>query len=416
MIYSLLLVAQLTYFVPPLETPLRSPTPMALRLSDAPLKDVRLGVALSGSEQRFARLRYGEADSVRITAVTDVAEAGEATLYLDLNRDLAISEDERILPIDEGARAWEVSLSAIVRDAQGHPAAEPRRLRFQLNESGSILSAATLGWLEGEAVVGERTLSVRRRDLDLNGFFGDPADQLWIDRDGNGEWAPFGELYSSASFLTLPEAEGRVRYAVRSSRAGHQLLLSEASEVGTIEIGLHSNPGTSSEPDTNGAPGEMRRDVESIQALFVGRDGSVVSVTKHAHPTEVPTGEYRLSLLNIELASDVSSEAPWTFLFTDAFRPAESSWHRIDAGTALSMDPLRTALSLELDIPDELTAIAGGEAFRTQSYLYIGADRLLIRNAYRGDKSWSVRAQLSATVTLFGQADAPLATYSAGFS
>ncbi|QDV06447.1 hypothetical protein Poly30_19560 [Planctomycetes bacterium Poly30] len=402
---SLLFAAQLAYIVPPEGAPMRHPSPVALPLVSTAFEDVRIAVALTGDRQRFARLRYGEPDSVRVTAVLDLHESGAAALYLDQNRDLVITNDELVPEVSEDARAWDVSLSAHVRNAEGETNPLPRRLCFELNESASILAASTLGWLEGEISIGEDATRVRRRDSNVNGFFGDHGDQLWIDRNGDGEWAAFGELYSSLPFLTLPEERGRVRYAVRSNREGDRLRLTEANEFGTIEIALHR------------AGAEIRDDVRSVEAILVGRDGTVVSVREHARATEVPTGDYRLSTLTLQLSpSEEDPEQPdWTFVFSEAFRPTEASWRRVAAGGALTLDPVREALSLELALPENAKTLTIADSVRAQPYLYLGADRLLIRNAYRGSRGWIGPSQLKGTVSLLGAGEDPLVTYTSQF-
>ena len=72
-------------------------------------------------------------------------------------------------------------------------------------------------------------------------------------------------------------------------------------------------------------------------------------------------------------------------------------------------------VSLELDIPENVTALTSGDSVRAQPYLYVGTDRLLIRNAYRGDRGWVDRAKVTATVALLGAGEDPLVTYTSQF-
>lgn len=408
MLAHLIVAAQLGYFVPPPGAPNRFPRPVALALVAEPFADVRMDVGSSGKRQRFAWLRYGEAGSTRVAVMLALDESGEPSLFLDLNRDLALTADERVEPVPGDARAWEAPIAVLARDGAGEIVAEPRRVRFELNETGSILGAATLGWLEGEVQVGERRLQVRRRDTSANGFFGDHGDQLWIDQNSDGAWAPFGEQYPSRPILTLPD-EARsgadARFAVRSNRLGQKLMLAPATGTGTIQMRLHTGPG------------KPRTDVRGIQALLVGRDGSSVSLTQHAEPVEVPSGDYRLTFAMIRLAA--SSEDPdqrdWSFVFSEAFRPTEASWRPLDANAKLSLDPLGAGLDFQLSLPPGATAVTSGDKLRAQPYLYLGTDRLLIRNAYRGDSSSWRRAPVPAIVSLFEHPERALAEYACSF-
>src|SRR5688572_7962504 len=238
------------YVVPPDGDPLRRPQLCALPLSAEKPVELKLGVEFRGEWQRYGSLRFGDPDSTRVAVVLDHLSATEIDLYVDVGRDLEIGPRDRVA--GEGP-AHEIALAVATRDAEGRDVLVPRLIAVELGASGAILSTATLGWLEGEVELGGKTVRALRRDGDSNGFFGDAQDQLWLDRDGSGDFAPLRELFVVQPNLAL---DGE-RFALRSDRLGGSLRFERLEGSGKLRLEL---------PGANGAP---REDLVDLQALLV---------------------------------------------------------------------------------------------------------------------------------------------------
>lgn len=360
----LTLSADWRYVVPPVGEALRRPPLVALALSSERPAELAVNVEFEGPWQRYGMLRFGDPDSYRIAVVLDQLGPSEAVLYVDAGRELAIDAEDRV---GERGRHWETSLAVETRDAEANYLLVPRRVAFELGPTGAILGLATLGWLEGEVELAGRSVRALRRDGDANGFFHDPADQLWLDLDGDGQWSALDELFVVQPILSLAGA----RWAVRSDRLGTGLAL-EALE-GSARVGL-----ALPEPEGEGAPQRVALD---LQALLVGRDGSAHLARSPGAQVELPAGEYRLGMAILSLA-DPTGESPWTFVFSESGRRGPARWHAFEAEGSLALDPLGAA-HFEVEWPELPGGIRPGLGFNAVPRLYSG-DGLLVNLAHRG--------------------------------
>jgi hypothetical protein len=383
-----------SYVVPPQGDPLRRPQLCALPLTAERPAELKVNVEFRGAWQRYGSLRFGDPDSTRIAVVLDHRSAREIDLYVDSGRDLEIGA--RDLAAGDGP-SYELSLAVATRDADGRDVLVPRRVALELGESGAILATATLGWLEGRILVGGESVRVLRRDADSNGFFGDARDQLWLDRDQSGDFAPLRELFVVQPILAL----GTERFAVRSDRLGASLRLDRLEGSGTVRLAL---------PGPNGAP---REDLVDLQALLVGRDGSAALARAPGNPTEVPVGEYRLGMVTVRLA-DPKQGQPWSYVFSSPEPGDKVRWHAVGKDAQVAIDPLGE-LELALYCRPE-GPVAAGDSLTLRPDLRT-VDGLYINTAYRGREAPAFSyGSLSATVELLDARGLALTTSNSGFA
>ena len=98
------------YVLPPAGDAFEHPPLRAIGLSDAKPDDVTESVEYRGTRRRYAQLRYGSPDSVRVTVVLDEGGPGEADLYVDSNRNRRIELKERVTG---DGRTWRVPLDVV---------------------------------------------------------------------------------------------------------------------------------------------------------------------------------------------------------------------------------------------------------------------------------------------------------------
>lgn len=385
-----------SYAVPPLGDALRRPPLRALPLSNDAPSEVTLQAPFAGTWQRFAFLRFGDASSTRVAIVVDHRSPHDIALYVDATRDLSIDATDLVAPTAPGR--FEVSLAVATTDAEGRPLLEPRRVVFELGKTGSILGYATLGYLTGDVQLGERTVRALRRDGDGNGFFTDPDDQLWLDLDGDGTWAPLAELYLVQPILSLAGE----RYALRSDRLGARLDLERIEGVGGVRIALR------------GPSGAPREDVVEAQVLLVGRDGSAILARDASTPTEVPIGEYRIGMVTLRLA-DPGGGWPWSYVFSETVAPDQAVWRGIEKDAILALDPIG-ALDFHIAGFGDDGTVTPGKSTLAHLRLLTG-DGLLVNMVYRGrDAPRFGFGAVSAKLEVLDEAGGLLTQATSGFA
>lgn len=385
------------YVVPAAGEPLRAAGPTPLALSDELPEDASSRVRFSGRPS-FAQLRYGTPDSLRILIALDRRSAGtagerasgEAALYVDRDRDRAL-EPEELVPGENGA--WEASLAIATgeQDPDGPPL---RRVQFRMGGTGTVFSCATLGYLEGKIRLGERELRARRLDGDANGFLTDPRDQLWIDRNDDGQWQSLDELFLYAPTLSI----GDERFAPRSDRLGRELALEKLEGSGKIQLAL-ARAGAI-------AP-------TALNVLLVGRDGTAVGVRAAGEPIEVPSGEYRLGMVTVWVP-DARGGDDWGFVFSDPGGHESVHWYTLEKDRTLTIDPIGE-LRLQAHSAGALPAARPGSRVTCRPALYT-QDWLLINSACRGRPALGATGETAAAVRLLSAEGAVLDSSSTGFA
>ncbi|HUG92416.1 MAG TPA: hypothetical protein VML55_16375, partial [Planctomycetaceae bacterium] len=335
------------------------------------------------------QVRYGSADSVRVTFVVDRHESGEADLYVDANRNRIIEAKDRL----EGrGLAWRLPLDAAVVGEETVVNSYPRHVAVKLGSTGRTLLFATAGYVEGTVEVGGRRLAARRVDGNGNGLFADPDDRLWIDLNGDGEWNAFTEQWLFAPVLRV----GNERLSARSNPLGHQLTLAPLTDTGQLKLKLPE----SIEPET----------VLDVSATLVGSDGSIVSLSGLDRAVDVPAGKYRMNVLSLSLDGG-SGQPPWNFLFaTD--RNRDAPWHEVGKDRTLILDPVGR-LEFTLTGGEGVEAAKPGEELSLQPQLYTG-ENLLIVTCYRGSDD-SEDHQPKCRVAVCSADGKELASHTCGF-
>ncbi|MBX6311907.1 MAG: hypothetical protein IRY99_03150 [Isosphaeraceae bacterium] len=347
--------------VPPPGDPFEHPPLRALGLSTTRPDDVIEKVTYRGHRQRYAQLRYGSPNSIRVTVVLDEIGPGAADLYVDTNRNRRIEPRDKIR--GEG-RIWRVPLAASF--VAGEETTEVDRLVvFRLGASGRTLSLAAAGYLEGSVAIGGRSHCARRTDGDADGSFTGSQDRIWIDLDDDGRWDPLAEQFLYGAILTI----GPNRFAVRSDPQGTRLALEPLEGTGTIRLAIRR-------PET-------RTRLSAIRVLLLGRDGSALGLEGASGEVVAPVGEYRLSALSLSL-TDPEGGPPWHFVFSEPYLAGrrEPVWYKVEAGRVLELDPV-ARLELSAEIPEPPAERQPGAPVMIQPRLYTG-DGLLINSGSRG--------------------------------
>ncbi|MBX6316303.1 MAG: hypothetical protein IRY99_25840, partial [Isosphaeraceae bacterium] len=359
------------YVVPPPGDPFEHPPLRALALSSEKPEDVVEKVAYRGQKRRYAQLRYGSPNSVRVTVVLDESGPGAVDLYVDANRNRRIEDRDKVEPSAD-RRTWRLPLNlAIVKGET--TSYEPRAVVFRRGATGLTFSFAAAGYLAGRVRLDGREHAARRVDGDGNGLLTDPQDRLWIDLDDDGRWDPATEQFLYTPILAV----GGQRYAVRSDTLGHRLELAALKGTGAMRLALKR-------------PAAAK--VAEISALLVGCDGSAISLSGEGE-TIVPIGEYRLEMVSIVL-DDPSGGPRWSFVFSDrGGRRGEPVWRPVGPGATLALDPIGP-LELHTGLSPDATA-RPGDLVECRPQLYTG-DGLLIVTAGRGTATASTEGPTAA--------------------
>jgi hypothetical protein len=389
------------YVLPPPGEALEHPPLRALVLSPARPDDVVEKAAYRGRRRRYAQLRYGDPNSVRVTVVLDEAGPGDADLYVDAGRNRRIEPADKVEPAAD-RRTWRLSLrpafeaSGSANGTAGEAPA-PRSVVFRLGATGATLGFAAAGYLEGSVALRGQSHAhaARRVDGDGNGLLTDPQDRLWVDLNDDGRWDAAAEQFPYAPVLAI---EG-TRYAARSDVMGRRLSLDELEGTGTIRLALSRSPASGT------------AEAAELSALLVGRDGSAVSLGS-AREEVVPVGQYRLAAVSIIVAESAGSGgARWSFFFADSLRRGAPVWHEVVKDGRHVIDPVG-ALDLRTGLGPE-SRVRPGEPLELQPQLYT-SDGLLIVTAHRGTPVPGV-ADLTAAVELRGADGGLLGQARSGF-
>jgi hypothetical protein len=346
------------FVAPPPGDPFEHPPWRAISLSSAKPEDVVEKTAYRGRRRRYAQLRYGSPGSTRVTVVVDEVGPGEVNLYVDADRNRRIEDRDRV---DGRGPVWRLPLTIAIAEEESTREIH-REVVLRLGSTGRVLSVAAAGYLEGTVRLAGRDHAARRTDGDTDGSYTSPQDHLWVDLNDDGRWDPTTEQFLYAAILTI----GPGRYAVRSDPAGTRLAFEPLEGTGTVRL-------TVRRPET-------RDHLAEIHAQLIGRDGSALNVNGSAEVT-VPVGEYRISALSLVL-SDPAGGPPWHFGFSEILRQPRRTWHKVEKGTVLDLDPLR-GLELKAEIHEPPDERKPGLPVTILPRLITGDD-LLINFGYRG--------------------------------
>jgi hypothetical protein len=351
---------------------LSSTKPEDLHDEDAPYR---------GKLRRYAQLRYGSPNSIRVSCVIDELDDGTADLYVDANRNRTIEKRDQVAGAGPD---WEIPLDAAIPH-DNEVDLHRRRVSIHRGATGRTLAVATLGFMEGALTLGDKTVAARRVDGDANGSFADAADRLWIDRNADGIWDPFTEQFAFATILRI----GGERYSARSDTLGERLTLEPLAGSGAVRLVLPADPKGN---NVEGADGM------TVAVTLVGRDSTAVLISGLDKPMEVPNGEYQLQIVALSLPGKEDPRR-WNFEFS-ADSSRQRPWREVKTGARLDLDPIGT-LELAIDVEGNKANCKPGETLTVLPRLYTG-DGLLINACYRGTESADERSHSKCTVTLVG--------------
>ncbi|MCA9199372.1 MAG: hypothetical protein KDA87_17625 [Planctomycetales bacterium] len=272
----------------------------------------------SGDTQWYAQLRYGSENSRRIVVVLDqiAADPVQFDFYADMDRDRVLRQDEKL---DGMGRSRRTRMAAeLIREDQVQQ--EDRIVELKLGLSGSRLSVATVGCIEGSVpnFRGDGRLAVRRIDGDANGLFGDALDRAQIDWDQNGDWDLVTE-----QFLQLPilKIAGR-RFGLKADRLGKRFSLAEISGTGLLDVSVSGL--------ATGAK------LQTLEAFILANDGSAYAVRSAHTAIEVPVGKYVLG--GMTLTVDVGERDLWHYVFSRAENPTDEDWQTVSANVQTTLE------------------------------------------------------------------------------
>ena len=277
-----------------------------LSLSEKKPPDLKESAHYRGSKQRYAEFRFGAVGSTLVTVVLDSVSAEQTDVYVDLNRNRVIEENERLA--GPGPK-YRVPLS--VEIPKGHQTERfPRTVVFRLGRSGRSISYATAGYVEGTLRFQGRDVPVRRVDANGDGGMADPLDLLWVNWKRDGNWNPFTDRLPVTPIVQVENQ----RYVVRSDWLGQRLSLEKLEGSGELQLSLPK--------------GKSKSDFLEINLLLVGRDGSIAKLDLTHDSVEAPVGDYSPFELSA-VVKDPAGGEPWAFSFGRYF-----DW----AGIAASAD------------------------------------------------------------------------------
>ena len=227
------------YVVPAADAPAASgiyPVAQAFFLSSTKPEDLRDEDApYRGKLRRYAQLRYGSPNSIRVSCVIDELDDGTADLYVDANRNRTIENRGQ----GRRCRARTGRFPSTRRSPTTTKSTSTAGVcRFIAAQPAAPSPWRRLGFMEGTIALGDKTVAARRVDGDANGSFADAADRLWIDRNADGVWDPFTEQFAFATILRI----GGQRYAARSDTLGDTV---DAGNAGRQRCGAARAPGES---------------------------------------------------------------------------------------------------------------------------------------------------------------------------
>jgi hypothetical protein len=330
-----------------------------MALGETKPADVEESAHYRGTHRRYAQLRFGNANSVRVTVVVDEVGPSVVDLYVDTQRARRIEDKDRLAG---NGPTWRLPLEAAFLDGNTLHTV-PRTVVLRYGHFSKTLAIAAAGYVEGSVQLAGRTHRARRTDADGNGLFSDPRDRLWIDLDDNGRWDSADEQFLLSPILAI----GSDRYAVRADERGARLSLDRLEGEGKVRLAVK--------------PAAFRSRVLDLTATLVGRDGSALTL-QGTDEALVSVGEYRLHTVTVVL-SDPAGGPRWTYQFSDAGAKPGEHWYKVPRGGSVTIDPIgklefRNGLKTATAVP--------GKSLDLQPELYTG-DGLFIVYCVRGSPS-----------------------------
>lgn len=341
------------------DSPIR-PVFRFVTLSDTKPEELGEEVRYRGKGQKYAQIRYGSDDSRRVVVVVDEVSKDDFDLYVDTDRNRVIEAKDKVAGLGKDRTApLDVEITRGLQIIH-----ERRQVQWRLGVTRKTISLATLGYVEGAVLIGDKKHAVRRVDGNANGFFADGADRLWIDLNRDNQWDPLAEQFPYSPVLTL----NNQRYGIRGDALGSRLAIEPLTSEGRIRLRLAG----------------LAKDASllKLDVMLTGEDGSAFVVSALDMPTTVPAGRYALGsvALSVQHAGAIQ---PTHFVFSRVGVDADTRWHDLKKDQELILDPIGK-LRFALQIEKSQRIRKPGETIRVQPQLFTG-DGLLINSCSLGD-------------------------------
>lgn len=268
-------------------------------------EDVDLQAMVVEEKCKFAQWHFGDSNSTRVAIVLEMDGKEISRLFIDRNRDRVIDDGEAVTTKSKNEKTWVTSLEVEVHES-GDVVRTQRQIGITPNRDKSKVRITTLGYAEGEIVLGEETLSARRVDKDGNGLPTDKLDEIWIDFDQNGQ---FDKLTERLKLNSVLDINGE-RFMVRSDRLGQSLVLTPGNECGFVKFEFELADSTAK--------------LETFEGSLRDESGLLIVVGLNEKPTAVPVGRYCLQDLVVQVRDKDS--AVWRMTLS---RGLDSDWSNV---------------------------------------------------------------------------------------
>jgi hypothetical protein len=151
-----------------------------------------------------------------------------------------------------------------------------------------------------------------------------------------------------------------------------------------------------------------------VHATLLGRDGSAFGLAGEGDGMTVPAGEYRLGTVSVSF-DDPQGGPRWSFIFSDNGGTSDHTWHRVQKGSTIEIDPVGKLL-LQTSLEDAEKSFPAGDDIPLQPRLYTG-DGLLINTCFRGSPTVpGGHDGAAADITLRASASQALGVATSGFA
>jgi hypothetical protein len=304
-----------------LEQRSRSVRWVTLPLQPESPQDLEVSLRPEHQHPRFGEFVYGTPESRRVAIVSAEVSDGGFALYVDKNRDRAITGRDLV----EGSgdlRLWALPAERIIDDVV-HP--YPREVLFQRTRDKAHLRMATLTTIDHALHPDEDNsaprMQIRQSDGNANGLYSDPKDLLLIDLNGDEQFDPFLEAFP---FRPILETRGR-RWFIRADPFGQRLQLHSATAAGRLQL-------------RTAIAADNGRITEFVFTME-GEDGSVFSLNGAAAATELPAGRYAASVLFVAIEPPGGGQR-WEYTFSRNTAVQKSEWIEIRDGETTTLDPI----------------------------------------------------------------------------
>jgi hypothetical protein len=385
---------QWKYVVPKAGELMEHPPLRQLTLSDIKPPDLEETAHYRGNQRQYAEFRFGTVGSTLVTVALDRVSDTETDVYVDRNRNRTIEDDERLA--GPGPK-YRVPLDVEIVDGEQkeHVA---RTVVFRLGRSGRSISYATAGYVEGTLPLDGRETPVRRIDANGDGGMADPLDLVWINLKRDGNWNPFTDRLAVTSIVQVEDR----RYIVRSDWVGGRLSLEKLEGSGRLRLALPK--------------GIAKGDLLEIDALLMGRDGSIVKLDLTHDDVEAPVGEYSLCELSAVL-KDRSGGEPWAFSFGREFHwtgMEKTRFYEVKANGRAEVRPF-DKITLDAKLGKNKQQYRPDQTVAVQPIIKT-ADSMTLRSCYRSVRPDSSARHSGAEIRLTAADGKVLDQATSGFS